>query len=495
MMGREQSALPENWVACSVEDVTEPVAKTEPSAEPERTIWYIDISSIDNKENRIAEAKSYRFSEAPSRARQVVRTGDTLFSLVRPYLRNIARVGSQFDGEIASTGFSVLRPSRGINPAFLFYKAVSQQFVDAVSGEQYGVSYPAVKDAQVRAQPVALPPPNEQHRIVEKIEVLFAELDKGEESLREVQKLLVRYRQSVLKAAVTGELTADWRSENAHRLEDGSDLLDSILQTRRKSWEGRGKYKEPEAPVTSGLPDLPERWVWASVDQLLIHLTSGSRDWKQFYGRGDGVFIMAQNVRPMRFDLSQKFVVDPPPDSPDAKRSEVRKDDLLVTIVGANTGDLCRFPLDDKRHYVCQSVALLRLADVRMSAFMEMFLSGKGAGRDQLEELIYGAGRPHLSFEQLRGVCVPLPPAEEQAEIILLTNEALERIGRIELACQAELTRSAALRQSILKEAFAGRLVPQDPNDEPAAELLARIRAERAADAPKPRRKAARKTA
>jgi len=302
-----------------------------------------------------------------------------------------------------------------------------------------------------------------------------------------VQKLLARYRQSVLKAAVTGQLTADWRAENADRLEPGSDLLERILQTRRENWQGRGKYKEPIAPDTSNMPELPEGWVWASIDQLHTHLTSGSRAWKKYYGRGDGVFIMAQNVRPMRFDLSEKFSVDPPLDSPDAIRSEVEKDDVLITIVGANTGDVCRFPSDEDRHYVCQSVALLRLADVALSPFVEILLASKGVGRDQLEKFIYGAGRPHLSFEQLRSVVVPMPSLDEQAEIMQRVSKKLDEIKQVEAACKAELTRSAALRQSILKDAFAGKLVPQDPNDEPASELLSRIRAERDADVPKKR--------
>src|SRR5690606_11796245 len=69
-------------------------------------------------------------------------------------------------------------------------------------------------------------------------------------------------------AAVTGALTADWRAENAHRLEHGRDLLARILQTRRETWQGRGKYKEPAAPDTTGLPVLPEGWVWATVEQV-----------------------------------------------------------------------------------------------------------------------------------------------------------------------------------------------------------------------------------
>src|SRR5690606_36481298 len=123
--------------------------------------------------------------------------------------------------------------------------------------------------------PVA--PLNEQRRIVEKIETLFARLDKGEEALRDVQKLLARYRQSVLKAAVTGALTADWRAENAHRLEHGRDLLARILQTRRETWQGRGKYKEPAAPDTTDLPELPDGWVWATVEQVLKAALSNGR--------------------------------------------------------------------------------------------------------------------------------------------------------------------------------------------------------------------------
>lgn len=376
-----------------------------------------------------------------------------------------------------------------INPDFLTWYLRAQNYRILKDCAKHGTTVASIDTDRLKKVSVPVAPLNEQRRIVEKIETLFARLDQGEAALREVQALLARYRQSVLKAAVTGELTADWRAENAHRLEHGRDLLERILQTRRENWQGRGTYKEPDTPDTTDLPELPEGWVWTSLDALLTHLTSGSRGWKKYYGRGEGVFIMAQNVRPMRFDLSEKFRVDPPADSPDAIRSETRKDDILITIVGANTGDVCRFPSDERRHYVCQSVALLRPAERTLSRFLEMFLASKGAGRDQLEKFIYGAGRPHLSFEQLRSVAIPLPPLEEQAEMMTRVNEKLSEIQQVEDARQTELTRSAALQQSILKDAFAGRLVPQDPDDDPAAELLVRIRAAREAAPTKPSRR------
>ena len=167
--------------------------------------------------------KSLRLSAAPSRARQLVKAGDVLFATVRPYLsRNIAQVPASLDGQVASTGFAVLRALNGVEPRFLFYKSISKDFVGSLAGEQYGVSYPAVKNEQVRSQAIELPPTNEQRRIVAKIEELFSELDKAVESLTTAREQLKAYRQSVLKHAFEGKLTADWRRNN---------------ETARQSWE------------------------------------------------------------------------------------------------------------------------------------------------------------------------------------------------------------------------------------------------------------------
>lgn len=112
--------LPPNWAFSRIGDITLPVAKIDPQDDPDKNIAYIDISGIDNQANRIEETKFFRLADAPSRARQVVGAGDVLFSLVRPYLRNIAQVGDELDGEIASTGFAVLRPAEGVDAKFLF---------------------------------------------------------------------------------------------------------------------------------------------------------------------------------------------------------------------------------------------------------------------------------------------------------------------------------------------------------------------------------------
>lgn len=473
---REENALPPNWTRCTIGEITLPVQKIDPRRQADRDIAYIDISSIDNKSNRVAEAKSLRLSEAPDRARQVVRQGDVLFSLVRPYLRNIASVRAEFDGQVASTGFSVLRPAAGIEPSFLFLRAISQEFVDALSGVQYGVSYPAVKDDQVRAQKIKLPPSEEQRRIVDRIDMLFAQLDKGEEALRAVQKQLARYRQSVLRAAVTGQLTADWRAENAHRLEHGRDLLARILQARREAWDGRGKYKEPIEPDSADVPELPEGWAWASVDQIIREGLSNGRSVPD---AAEGFPVLRlTSLRDGRIDLTERKTGAWSAAS--AQAFLVERGDVLVSRGNGSKQLVGRGGLvDEEPDPVAYPDTMIRIPILREHIHPEWFLQLWNASfmREQIEKSAKTtAGIYKINQTDIRNFIVPVPSLSEQLAIEEIVDEQMEKIGQLAAWCEAELARSAALRQSILKDAFAGRLVSQEPDDEPAADLLARIR-------------------
>jgi type I restriction enzyme S subunit len=198
---------------------------------------------------------------------------------------------------------------------------------------------------------------------------------------------------------------------------------------------------------------------------------------------------MAQNVRLGRLDLSFRQAVDPPPNDPSRERSLVARDDLLVTIVGANTGEVCRLPVELPDHFVCQSVALMRPVNASVAPFAELYLVSPEHGQNQFEQYMYGQGRPHLSFEQLAGTRIALPPLAEQIRIVSEVQRRLSIVDEIEATLDGVLIRAARLRQSVLKRAFEGRLVPQDPNDEPASVLLERIRKEReASEVARPKR-------
>jgi len=387
------------------------------------------------------------------------------------------------------------------------------------------------RDDLYRVQ-IPIAPSNEQTRIVEKLEELLSDLDAGVAELKAAQKKLGQYRQSLLKAAVEGALTAEWRaarsvgtatttasfprkresstlpgdiaSDMDSRLrgndgngETGGQLLQRILTERRVRWEAKQlakfkeqgktppkdwqkKYPEPVQPDTSGLPELPQGWVWASADQLTEFITSGSRGWGDYYADSGATFIRSQNINKDWLDLSDIAYVNPPRGS-EGVRTRVQRDDVLLTITGANVGKTAHVETEMDEAYVSQHVALIRPVDVILSEVLHLFLTAEAGGRGQLNKEAYGAGKPGLNLQQVAGVCVPLASASEIEVLLKNVKAQLDAATAMGQAIGLALKQSTAQRQNILRAAFAGQLVPQDPADEPASVLLERVRAERAA--------------
>ncbi len=360
-----------------------------------------------------------------------------------------------------STEFHVLRPRPSIAPRYVYHFVSSMSFRREAAHHMIGaVGQKRVPTSFLEAASIPVPPFDQQQRVVAEIERQFSRLDEAVANLKRVKANLKRYKASVLKAAVEGKLTEDWRKQHPN-VEPASKHLECILAERRAKWTGRGKYKEPAKPDTRNLPPLPEKWTWASVGQLTSHITSGSRDWTRYYGHGSGTFILAQNVRLMRLDLSERQAVDPPRNDAETARTRVSIGDILVTIVGAKTGEVCRIPKELVDHFVCQSVALLRPLMPASAKFMELYLASQENGQAQWKQYIYGQGRPHLSFEQLKMTAIALPPLVEQQQVVAEVERRLSVIEELEASVEANLTLADRLRQSILSQAFTGRLLVQ----------------------------------
>ncbi len=313
---------------------------------------------------------------------------------------------------------------------FFFLKFVGNRLASLGKGAtQLNISQTVIK-----AFPFVLAPKREQHRIVAKIEELFSELDKGIENLKTAQAQLKVYRQALLKHAFEGKLAAV-----------------SSLQT----------------------------WTEKTLGNLLDFLTSGSRGWARYYSAKGDTFIRAQNIKHDRLDLSDIAFVSLP-EQTEGLRTRVRKGDLLITITGANVTKSALVENNIGTAYVSQHVALCRPTAEILPRFLYWFIVAEAVGRKQLSKMAYGAGKPGLNLENIRSVLVRLPRLLEQERIVELIEAKLSETDQLDQTITTSLQQAEALRQSILKKAFSGQLVPQDPNDEPASELLARIKAERA---------------
>jgi restriction endonuclease S subunit len=200
------------------------------SVNPEEHFLYIDIGCIDNSVNRIVSYKEYLWKNAPSRAKQVIKSGDVLFATVRTYLKNIAMVPVEYDGQIGSTGFCVIRPKKDIlDSKYIFHYVLWDKFINTISTFQTGTSYPAVRDDDIFSQTIPLPDLPVQKKIVEEIESRFSVCDKLEESINENLQKAEALRQSILKQAFEGKLTEQWRRKHKDLI-SGGNSAEALLQ-------------------------------------------------------------------------------------------------------------------------------------------------------------------------------------------------------------------------------------------------------------------------
>lgn len=365
---------------------------------------------------------------------------------------------------------------------------------------------PSIRKSDVGSLLFPLPPLAEQTRIVAKLEELLSDLDAGVAELKAAQKKLKQYRQSLLKAAVEGALTADWRAKNTPS-ETGAQLLTRILTERRARWEAKQlakfaeqgktppkdwqkKYPEPVQPDTTGLPALPQGWVWASVDQLAESVRNGLSKTPNTEGKGFPIFKI-NAVRPMAVNFSAIKHIEL--SEADAADYWVEVGDVLATRYNGSVDLLGVFGLVKKfSQQTLYPDKLIRMKPVLggvAGSWLEM-CGNVGFSRAHLVSRVKTtAGQTGISGNDLKKTPIPLPPVDEQTEILECVGAGLEHMAYLELPIEHSLRQSAAQRQNILRAAFAGQLVPQDPADEPASVLLERIRAERAAqNAAKPAR-------
>lgn len=482
-------SVPRNWLRSPLGNLLKTIVGggTPPKNVPEYFQGSIPLMTVKDMKVRRPSKTGFNITdEALENSSAKMIPADTIVVATRMGLGKVVR--PQMPVAI-NQDLKALFPSKALDKDFLEHWLISQGSNIEAMGT--GTTVKGIRLNQIKELDAPLPPLNEQRRIVEKIETLFARLDKGEEAVREVRTLLKRYRQSVLKAAVTGALTADWRAERAGRLEHGQDLLARILKARKENWQGRGKYKAPVEPDTRDLPELPEGWVWASVDQVTSFFGNGlSR--KPVAEQTDFPILRISATRALKIHLDDIRYYRPK-DGEDLTKYWVEKDDLLFTRYNGS-GHLvgvCGLMRSDER--VLHPDKLIKARPVAIEDLGPEYLElawNSGATRSFIADHIKTtSGQQGIAGSDIKIAPFPLPSLAEQRVISERLWEAFDKAEKIEALCETELKRSASLRQSILKDAFAGRLVPQDPADEPASALLERIKAEQSAAPKKTRRK------
>jgi len=379
----------------------------------------------------------------------------------------------------------------GLDIQWLAYFLGSQQ----LSRLDKSTAIPSLSRDDLYREQIPIPPINEQTRIVAKLEELLSDLDAGVAELKAAQKKLAQYRQSLLKAAVDGSLTAEWRRNNP-ATETGAELLERILKERRARWEAKQlakfneqsktppkdwqkKYPEPVQPNATDLPELPTGWVWATVDQVAEVFLGKMLDAAKHTSGTKLPYLRNINVRWGQLDTSD--LLEMYFKNEELGRYSLLDGDVLI-CEGGEPGRAAvyrKHPFEIKYQKALHRARLFGLYEPE---FLVSYLE-HSAKNGKLSKSFTGSTIKHLTKESFLLLAVPVPPQCEQSKIVLKLQAAATEIKNQNRAIDLSLRQSTAQRQNILRAAFAGQLVPQDPNDEPASALLERIRAERAAQA------------
>ena len=383
---------------------------------------------------------------------------------------------------------AVAIPENGILSEWLYYWLCTVDF----SHYAHATTLPSLPFSKIKQIAVPVASGAEQTRITDTLDELFSDLNTGLAALERARDRLKLYRASVLKAAVEGALTADWREQHPD-VEPAEELLKRILVERRRRWEKdqlrkfeerdktqpknwKAKYKGPVAPDTAGLPPLPEGWCWTTFAALASHRLGKMLDKSKNVGPLRP-YLRNLNTRWFSFDLDN--LAEMRIGDEEFPNVSVRFGDLVV-CEGGEPGRCAVW--DSKNETIAIQKALHRVRPNRgVSSHYLSFVLAADTYSGRLQKAFTGTGISHLTGESLVSYPVPLPPSAEQETIVASVQAQLSAIDQLEADIDAKLQSAQALRQSILKHAFTGKLVPQDPDDEPASELLKRIAAERKA--------------
>lgn len=362
-------------------------------------IEYIDISAVDNCEKKITHTEILLAKDAPSRARQLVEHGDVIVSLVRPNLNAIAVVEKQSaDLQVASTGYCVLRCNQAIYNRYLFNFCQSEIFIDKMTAQATGASYPAVSNTIVKNCEIPLPEWNRQKRIADTLDKIAALI-----SLRKQQ------------------LTK----------------LDELVKARFVEMFGDAKLN-------------PNGFPCCSLSEYIVFLTSGSRGWSQYFTDSGEYFITIKNVKNCKITLQDVQYVTPP-DNAEAKRTRVQENDLLISI----TADLGRTGVVTKKiaehgAYINQHLTCIRLKQDKVNPLYVAYYMESDAGKEQFVAKNQSAVKAGLNFNAINSLKLMVPPLSLQNDFAAF----VERVDQQKQTVQQSLEKLELMKKALMQEYF-----------------------------------------
>ncbi len=442
--------LPKGWVWTTLKEISEIILGQSPPS----STYNIDGEGLPFYQGKLEFGKLYptprKWCTAP---KKIAQKGDVFISIRAP----VGPTNLCPEKSAVGRGLAAIRGLHGIQPLFIFH--LMRRFENEIASRGTGTTFKAITGNQLKNFEIPVPPLAEQRRIVAKLETLFTQLDAAVDSLKKAQGQLQRYRRSILKAAFEGELTRKWREAHSSKLEPMSI----------------------SKPITSGgLPELPDCWVWTTLKEISEIILGQSPPSSTYNIDGEGLpFYQGKLEFGKLYPTPRKWCTEP------KKIAEIG--DVFISI---------RAPVGPTNLCPEKSAVGRGLAAIRGLHGIQPFFILYLMRRFENEIASRGTGTTFeaITGNQLKTFEIPLPSLAEQEQIVSELERHLLVADEVEATITSELRRSERLRQAILKQAFSGKLVPQDSNDGPARVLLEKIRGEKEPQQAKRRKKATTKS-
>jgi type I restriction enzyme S subunit len=359
-------------------------------------------------------------------------------------------------------GFKSFVLKDGVLPEYVYWWLKgSKQRAEALAS---GTTFLELSGANAKRIPIPLAPLEQQRRIVAEIEKQFSRLDEAVANLKRVKANLKRYKAAVLKAAVEGRLVpteAELARREGRSYETATQLLQRILETRRRQWKGKGKYKQPDWTEIVRPSQLPEGWSTCGIDQIVPATREALKTGpfgsllKKHEHRSHGVPVLGiENIGAMRFIRGTKISITVEK-AMQLRDYEVRPGDMLVSRSGT-VGEVCVVPHDIGDARISTNLLRVRLASSGMlPEFFVLLFNGSPFVLDQVADLCKGSTRDFLNQSILKRLCFVLPPLAEQRRILAEVDRCLSLVRELETEVDANLNRAKGLRQAVLRKVFS----------------------------------------
>ena len=490
-----QLKLPLGWLQVQLGDVV-PYGKTQKCELSDVTddTWVLELEDVEKECSRIISRKTANERPFKSTKNRFER-GNVLYGKLRPYLNKV--VVADTDG-VCTTEIIPLDSEPFVINRYLFHWLKSRDFLNYVNEVSYGVNMPRLGTKDGVAAPFVLAPLAEQKVIADKLDTLLAQVENTKARLERIPKILKRFRQSVLAAAVSGRLTEEWRELRADNrtLEEVFKQLETLRQIAIEEENQRtgkkSKYKAVDIDTSDAPAKLPESWSWIPVEALATKVTDGVHKKPNYISSGVPFITVKNLTKGNGISFSETNFISDTDHEEFCKRTNPEKGDILISKDG--TLGVVRQIRTDKIFSIFVSVALVKPADRKMSDYLEIAFQSPVV---QGQMIGVGTGLQHIHLTDLRKDLIPVPPLGEQTEIVRQVDQLFAHADRIEQQVNKALARVNNLTQSILAKAFRGELTKQWRKDNPelisgensAEALLERVKAERAASQQPKRRK------